>query len=92
MIDYTAFFCFYFLSVSRCPSEWHKCHMAAISSVKFNSLLKNNPEFYGCKSHMAAFVLTQGERHKGLIEHRSHLRGSLLLSFLSINFNRKTGR
>ncbi|XP_075878435.1 adenosine deaminase domain-containing protein 2 [Nelusetta ayraudi] len=39
--------------------EWHKCHMAAISSVKFDSLLKNNPEFYGCKSHMAAFVLTQ---------------------------------
>ncbi|KAG7516979.1 adenosine deaminase domain-containing protein 2-like [Solea senegalensis] len=38
-------------------SEWHKKHMAAISSEKFDSLLKMFPEFQGCKSHMAAFVL-----------------------------------
>uniref|UniRef100_A0A8C2X0G0 Adenosine deaminase domain containing 2 n=1 Tax=Cyclopterus lumpus TaxID=8103 RepID=A0A8C2X0G0_CYCLU len=38
-------------------SDWHKNHMAAISSEKFDSLLKKCPDFYGCKSHMAAFVL-----------------------------------
>ncbi|XP_054482461.1 adenosine deaminase domain-containing protein 2 [Anoplopoma fimbria] len=38
-------------------SDWHKNHMAAISSEKFDSLLKMCPDFYGCKSHMAAFVL-----------------------------------
>ncbi|XP_074528683.1 adenosine deaminase domain-containing protein 2 [Halichoeres trimaculatus] len=37
--------------------DWHKDHMAAISSNKFDSLLKMCPEFMGCKSHMAAFVL-----------------------------------
>ncbi|KAM4545839.1 adenosine deaminase domain-containing protein 2 [Odontesthes bonariensis] len=31
--------------------------MAAISSEKFDSLLRMCPEFRGCKSHMAAFVL-----------------------------------
>ncbi|XP_024921741.1 adenosine deaminase domain-containing protein 2-like isoform X1 [Cynoglossus semilaevis] len=40
-------------------SEWHKKQMALISSEKFNSLLKMFPEFHGCKSHMAAFVLTK---------------------------------
>uniref|UniRef100_A0A3P8PAL9 A to I editase domain-containing protein n=1 Tax=Astatotilapia calliptera TaxID=8154 RepID=A0A3P8PAL9_ASTCA len=38
-------------------TEWHKNHMAAISSEKFDSLLKMCPDFYACKSHMAAFVL-----------------------------------
>ncbi|XP_040038813.2 adenosine deaminase domain-containing protein 2 [Gasterosteus aculeatus] len=38
-------------------SNWHKSLMAAISSEKFDSLLKMFPDFYGCKSHMAAFVL-----------------------------------
>ncbi|XP_034461624.1 adenosine deaminase domain-containing protein 2 isoform X4 [Hippoglossus hippoglossus] len=38
-------------------SEWHKKHMAAISSEKFDSLLKMFPEFHDSKSHMAAFVL-----------------------------------
>ncbi|XP_019952589.2 adenosine deaminase domain-containing protein 2 isoform X1 [Paralichthys olivaceus] len=38
-------------------SEWHKKHMAAISSEKFDSLLKMFPEFQDCKSYMAAFVL-----------------------------------
>lgn len=37
--------------------DWHRNHMAAISSDKFDSLLKMCPEFQGCKSHMAAFVL-----------------------------------
>ncbi|XP_074467492.1 adenosine deaminase domain-containing protein 2 [Sebastes fasciatus] len=38
-------------------TDWHKDHMAAISSEKFDSLLKMCPDFHGCKSHMAAFVL-----------------------------------
>ncbi|XP_071316461.1 adenosine deaminase domain-containing protein 2 [Trachinotus anak] len=38
-------------------TDWHKNHMAAISSEKFDSLLKMCPDFHGCKSHMAAFVL-----------------------------------
>ncbi|XP_040908010.1 adenosine deaminase domain-containing protein 2 [Toxotes jaculatrix] len=38
-------------------TDWHKSHMAAISSEKFDSLLKMCPDFHGCKSHMAAFVL-----------------------------------
>ncbi|KAM9332833.1 adenosine deaminase domain-containing protein 2 [Pholidichthys leucotaenia] len=37
--------------------DWHKNHMAAITSEKFDSLLKMCPDFHGCKSHMAAFVL-----------------------------------
>uniref|UniRef100_A0A8D0AVJ0 Adenosine deaminase domain containing 2 n=1 Tax=Sander lucioperca TaxID=283035 RepID=A0A8D0AVJ0_SANLU len=40
-----------------CRTDWHKKHMAAISSEKFDSLLKMCPDFHGCKSHMAAFVL-----------------------------------
>ncbi|XP_078122731.1 adenosine deaminase domain-containing protein 2 [Sander vitreus] len=40
-----------------CRTHWHKKHMAAISSEKFDSLLKMCPDFHGCKSHMAAFVL-----------------------------------
>ncbi|XP_041808717.1 adenosine deaminase domain-containing protein 2 [Chelmon rostratus] len=38
-------------------TDWHKNHMAAISSDKFDSLMKMCPDFQGCKSHMAAFVL-----------------------------------
>nr|XP_033466522.1 adenosine deaminase domain-containing protein 2 isoform X2 [Epinephelus lanceolatus] len=38
-------------------SDWHKNHMAAISSEKFDSLLRMCPDFQGCKSNMAAFVL-----------------------------------
>ncbi|XP_072231671.1 adenosine deaminase domain-containing protein 2 [Leuresthes tenuis] len=41
-------------------SDWHKNHMAAMSSEKFDSLLRMCPEFRGCKSHMAAFVLIRG--------------------------------
>ncbi|CAB1460933.1 unnamed protein product [Pleuronectes platessa] len=41
-------------------SEWHKKHMGAISSEKFDSLLKMFPEFHNSKSHMAAFVLIRG--------------------------------
>lgn len=36
--------------------------MAAISSEKFDSLLKMCPDFYNCKSHMAAFVMIRGKR------------------------------
>ncbi|XP_075957356.1 adenosine deaminase domain-containing protein 2 [Anarhichas minor] len=46
--------------VSACSvwrSDWHQSHMAVISSETFDSLLKMCPDFYGCKSHMAAFVL-----------------------------------
>lgn len=35
--------------------------MAALSSEKFEVLLKMCPDFHGCKSHMAAFVLIRGE-------------------------------
>ncbi|KAM4726282.1 adenosine deaminase domain-containing protein 2 [Anableps anableps] len=38
-------------------TEWHKSHMAALSSEKFDVLLRMCPDFYGCKSHMATFVL-----------------------------------
>ncbi|XP_042355752.1 adenosine deaminase domain-containing protein 2 isoform X2 [Plectropomus leopardus] len=38
-------------------TDWHKSHIAVISSEKFDSLLKMCPDFQGCKSHMAAFVL-----------------------------------
>ncbi|XP_026228159.1 adenosine deaminase domain-containing protein 2 [Anabas testudineus] len=38
-------------------TDEHKNHMAAISSDKFDCLLKMYPDFHGCKSHMAAFVL-----------------------------------
>ncbi|XP_053702594.1 adenosine deaminase domain-containing protein 2 [Synchiropus splendidus] len=37
--------------------DWHKDHMAAISSDTFDSLLKEFPDFQDCKSDMAAFVL-----------------------------------
>ncbi|XP_054610485.1 adenosine deaminase domain-containing protein 1 isoform X2 [Dunckerocampus dactyliophorus] len=39
--------------------DFHKKHMAAISSDKFDSLLKMCPNFYDCKSHMAAFVIVR---------------------------------
>ncbi len=35
--------------------------MTAISGEKFDSLLKMCPDFHGCKSHMAAFVLIRGK-------------------------------
>ncbi|KAI3373227.1 hypothetical protein L3Q82_006539 [Scortum barcoo] len=38
-------------------TDWHKNHMTAICSEKFDSLLKMCPDFHGCKSQMAAFVL-----------------------------------
>lgn len=38
-------------------TDWHKKHMAAISGEKFDVLLKMCPDFQGCKSNMAAFVL-----------------------------------
>ncbi|XP_034539375.1 adenosine deaminase domain-containing protein 2 isoform X2 [Notolabrus celidotus] len=38
-------------------TDWHKNHMGAISSETFDCLLKMCPDFQGCKSHMAAFVL-----------------------------------
>ncbi|XP_069001740.1 adenosine deaminase domain-containing protein 2 [Embiotoca jacksoni] len=38
-------------------TDWHKNHMAAISSEKFDRLLKMFPDFYHSKSHMASFVL-----------------------------------
>ncbi|XP_077362091.1 adenosine deaminase domain-containing protein 2 isoform X2 [Festucalex cinctus] len=40
-------------------TDFHKMHMAAISSNKFDSLLKMLPAFHDCKSHMAAFVLVR---------------------------------
>uniref|UniRef100_A0A3P8TLT9 Adenosine deaminase domain containing 2 n=1 Tax=Amphiprion percula TaxID=161767 RepID=A0A3P8TLT9_AMPPE len=46
-----------FIILSVWQTDWHKNHMAAISSEKFDSLLKMCPDFHGCKSHMAAFVL-----------------------------------
>ncbi|XP_059207766.1 adenosine deaminase domain-containing protein 1 isoform X2 [Centropristis striata] len=42
-------------------TAWHKNHMAAISSEKFDILLKSHPDFHDCKSHMAAFVLIREE-------------------------------
>ncbi|XP_024862811.1 adenosine deaminase domain-containing protein 2 isoform X2 [Kryptolebias marmoratus] len=38
-------------------TDWHKKHMAALSSEKFDSLLRMCPGFTSCKSHMATFVL-----------------------------------
>ncbi|XP_061558577.1 adenosine deaminase domain-containing protein 2 [Phycodurus eques] len=40
-------------------TDFHKKHVTAISSDKFDSLLKMSPDFHGCKSHMAAFVLVR---------------------------------
>ncbi|XP_063751710.1 adenosine deaminase domain-containing protein 2 isoform X1 [Eleginops maclovinus] len=42
-------------------TDHHKNHMAALSSEMFDSLMKMCPEFHGCKSHMAAFVLIREE-------------------------------
>ncbi|TMS14200.1 Adenosine deaminase domain-containing protein 1, partial [Larimichthys crocea] len=47
------------LFVSAWRTDWHKDHMAVISSMKFDSLLKMCPDFHDSKSHMAAFVLTR---------------------------------
>ncbi|XP_040929624.1 adenosine deaminase domain-containing protein 2 isoform X2 [Betta splendens] len=47
------------LSVPVWQTDEHKNHMAAISSDKFDSLLKEFPDFRGCKNYMAAFVLTR---------------------------------
>ncbi|KAM4620372.1 adenosine deaminase domain-containing protein 2 [Polymixia lowei] len=38
-------------------TAWHQRHMAAVSSEKFDNLLKMCPEFHSCKSSMAAFIL-----------------------------------
>nr|XP_057943033.1 adenosine deaminase domain-containing protein 2 [Doryrhamphus excisus]XP_057943034.1 adenosine deaminase domain-containing protein 2 [Doryrhamphus excisus] len=40
-------------------TDFHKKHMAAISSDKFDSLLKMCPNLYDSKSHMAAFVIVR---------------------------------
>ncbi|XP_077448586.1 adenosine deaminase domain-containing protein 2 isoform X2 [Stigmatopora argus] len=53
-------------SVTSSPSpfsvwdtDFHKTHMTAISSEKFDSLLKMTPDLHSCKSHMAVFVLVR---------------------------------
>ncbi|KAL0994649.1 hypothetical protein UPYG_G00125330 [Umbra pygmaea] len=38
-------------------SDWHAHRVAAVGSEKFESLLRECPEFYSCKSHLAVFVL-----------------------------------
>ncbi|KAM6907205.1 adenosine deaminase domain-containing protein 2 [Xenentodon cancila] len=38
-------------------TDWHKKHLAAISSETFDRLLRMCPDFHGCKTHLAAFVL-----------------------------------
>ncbi|XP_061659986.1 adenosine deaminase domain-containing protein 2 isoform X2 [Syngnathoides biaculeatus] len=38
-------------------TDFHKKHVTAISSDKFDSLLKMSPHFFDCRNHMAAFVL-----------------------------------
>ncbi|XP_034062359.1 adenosine deaminase domain-containing protein 2 isoform X1 [Gymnodraco acuticeps] len=38
-------------------TDLHKNHMSALSGEMFDNLLKMCPDFHGCKSHMAAFVL-----------------------------------
>nr|XP_061801225.1 adenosine deaminase domain-containing protein 2-like [Nerophis lumbriciformis] len=40
-------------------TDFHKKHMTAVSSDKFDSLLKMSAEFHSCKSHMAAFVIVR---------------------------------
>ncbi|KAM3869145.1 adenosine deaminase domain-containing protein 2-like [Diretmus argenteus] len=42
-------------------TEMHKHHMAVVSNVKFDTLLKMHPRFRDCKSTMAAFVLEREE-------------------------------
>ncbi|XP_068600367.1 adenosine deaminase domain-containing protein 1 [Brachionichthys hirsutus] len=39
-------------------TAWHKDHMTVLSSETFDRLVKMSPDFYGCKSNLAAFVLT----------------------------------
>lgn len=58
------FFFFLMLVAPGWGSEWHKQHMAAISSDKFDSLLKTSHHYSGCKSNMATFVLTRSKRRK----------------------------
>ncbi|XP_034033959.1 adenosine deaminase domain-containing protein 2 [Thalassophryne amazonica] len=41
-------------------TDWHKNYMVAVSSDKFDNLLKMCPNFQGCKNNMAAFVLIRG--------------------------------
>ncbi|MEQ2208522.1 hypothetical protein XENOCAPTIV_004261, partial [Xenoophorus captivus] len=58
----------------------HKSHVAALSSEKFDVLLRMCPDLYGCKSHMAAFVLIRGElpeRH-GFNPKNYHAKGLLV--------------
>ncbi|XP_024121997.1 adenosine deaminase domain-containing protein 2 isoform X2 [Oryzias melastigma] len=43
-------------------TDWHSDHMAALSNEKFDNLLEGCPDFHGCKSHMAAFVLIKAGR------------------------------
>lgn len=65
-------------------NEWHKHHMAAISSDKFDSLLKTSQGFSGCKSSMATFVLIRSKRRIKPMLFSFSLIGSI--------FNACTGR
>ncbi|CAL9685338.1 unnamed protein product [Knipowitschia caucasica] len=38
-------------------TDWHKNLMAAVSSEKFDALLKMCSDFQGCKNNMAAFIM-----------------------------------
>ncbi|KAG7272013.1 hypothetical protein CRUP_004172 [Coryphaenoides rupestris] len=38
-------------------SQWHCWQVAAVSSQRFDSLLRMFPEFHSCKRNMAAFIL-----------------------------------
>lgn len=58
-----------FLSLLFPPAwamEWHKHQMAAISSETFDSLLKTSPEYSGCRSNMATFVITRSEPRENI--------------------------
>uniref|UniRef100_A0A3B3HXK1 Adenosine deaminase domain containing 2 n=1 Tax=Oryzias latipes TaxID=8090 RepID=A0A3B3HXK1_ORYLA len=43
-------------------TDWHSNHIAALSNENFDNLLERCPDFQGCKSHMAAFLLTREVR------------------------------
>ena len=57
-------FLFVLLGSPDWESEWHKHHMAVISSDKFDSLLKTSHGYSACKSNMATFVLTRSKQIK----------------------------
>ncbi|XP_067085127.1 adenosine deaminase domain-containing protein 2 [Osmerus mordax] len=43
-------------------SDWHKHRVAAVCSMRFDDLMKKNPEFQECKSCLAGFVLEKEVR------------------------------